>query len=132
MGMGMGSARAVINVTPLIDIVLVVLIIFMVATPVTIQQMPARVPNTETTTRPTVQSAPTVAYRGGLILLDQKPTPESDLPVALRARLADAHDKTVFVDVDDEASYGVALRLFEVARGAGAQTLAFTPENARR
>jgi len=128
----MGSARASINVTPLIDIVLVVLIIFMVATPTVVRQMAAHTPKTEHSDSPTVQAAPTVTYRGGVILLDQKPMTESDLLGALRARLADARDKTVFVDVDDEASYGVAVRLLEVARGAGAQTLAFTPENARR
>ena len=128
----MGSARAAINVTPLIDIVLVVLIIFMVSLPTVVRQMPAQVPKTERSDRPTVQTAPTVTYRGGVILLDQKPMTEADLLGALRARLADARDKTVFVDVDDEASYGVAVRLLEVARGAGAQTLAFTPESARR
>lgn len=128
----MGMTRAAINVTPLIDIVLVVLIIFMVATPVVIHQMPARAPSTEMSIAPRPQMAPTVAYRAGVILLDGRPMTESDLVGALRSRLADARDKTVFVDVDDEASYGTAVRLLEVVRMAGAQTLAFTPSSARR
>ena len=128
----MGMTRAAINVTPLIDIVLVVLIIFMVATPVVIHQMPARASSTELQAAPRPQSAPMVAYRGGVILLDQRPMTESDLIAALRLRLADARDKTVFVDVDDDASYGTAVRLLEVIRMSGAQTLAFTPSSARR
>ena len=130
--MAMGMTRAAINVTPLIDIVLVVLIIFMVATPVVIHQMPTHVPSVETSIAPHPQTAPTVAYRGGVILIDERPMTESDLMGALRSRLAEARDKTVFVDVDDEASYGTAVRLLEVVRLAGAQTLAFTPSNARR
>jgi biopolymer transport protein TolR len=128
----MGMTRAAINVTPLIDIVLVVLIIFMVATPVVVHQMPARAPSTEMSMAPRPQSAPTVAYRGGIILLDERPMTESDLMGALRSRMAEARDKTVFVDVDDDASYGAAVRLLDVIRMSGVQTLALTPSSAQR
>ncbi len=116
-----------INVTPLIDIVLVLLIIFMVMTPVMLKDIAAAVPRkaTEETAAPP-GSPPVVVKLDASEILSVNGQPVA--PEALAARVAErmVHDrkKIVFFDVDDRASYGRAVKLMDICKGAGAKTLA--------
>ena len=120
--MGIKARKAEINVTPLIDVVLVVLIIFMIATPVVVGNLAATIPEKATGER--IEEALVVGYRGGVITLNHQATTERKLVGDLRSRLAQRRDKVVFFDIDDDASYGVAVRLMDLVRGIGAKTLA--------
>ena len=118
------SSKAEINVTPLIDVVLVVLIIFMIATPTVLRQLAASVPKKSSGIADVFEEPLVVSYRSGVIMLNKQPTTESKLTDDLRSRLAHRRDKVVFFDIDDDASYGVAVRLMDLVRGVGAKTLA--------
>jgi len=125
VGNGKGASSE-INVTPLIDIVLVLLIIFMVMTPVMLKELVAAVPRKATDNAPTPPgNAPLVVRLDGAGNLSLSGEPVS--PVALSARVADrlAHErqKIVFFDVDDGANYGQAVKLMDICKGAGAKSL---------
>jgi biopolymer transport protein TolR len=131
MGMAVGGkkkgARADINVTPLIDIVLVLLIIFMVLTPSTLKHLTATVPRKadDSTPQPPGESPIMIEYtaKRELSLNGEAVAPE-ELAVKLGERLRGDSQKVVFFKAEDDAPYGEVIHLMDLARGAGARTLA--------
>jgi biopolymer transport protein TolR len=128
MAFGGGGAgiRSDINVTPLVDVVLVLLIIFMVMTPSLLKEMDLTVPEkadvqmaTPTTTDQLVVSV----SREGKIAINHEPILESQLTARMHDLLASRIDKLVFFDVDDDANYGEVMHVMDICRGAGAKTL---------
>jgi biopolymer transport protein TolR len=128
MAFGGGGAgiRSDINVTPLVDVVLVLLIIFMVMTPSLLKEMDLTVPEkadvqmaTPTTTDQLVVSV----SREGKIAINREPILESQLTARMHDLLASRIDKLVFFDVDDDANYGEVMHVMDICRGAGAKTL---------
>jgi len=126
VGTGRRGPQGEINVTPLIDIVLVLLIIFMVMTPVMLKELVAKVPQKQT------ENIPQPPGENPIVVgLDQHDAltlnGETLAPEALAARVAERlqHDrqKVVFFRIDDDASYGRAVRIMDVCKGAGARTL---------
>jgi len=127
--MDVGSSKgpkADINVTPLIDIVLVLLIIFMVLTPSTLKHLTATVPRkAEEVAAPPSDAAIVVEYTAERELsINTEPVALEALADKLAERLRSARQKVVFFKADDDAPYGEVVRLMDVARGAGAETLA--------
>jgi len=119
--------RGDINVTPLIDVVLVLLIIFMVLTPSTLKHLDATVPRKadETAAPPPTEAPILVEYTARRELtVNGEPVQPDALPAALAARLRDDRQKVVFFKAEDLAPYGDVVRLMDLARGSGARTLA--------
>jgi len=115
-----------INVTPLIDIVLVLLIIFMVLTPIMLKELVAKVPQKQT------ENVPQPPGENPIVVeLDAQDTltlnGEAVRPDTLAERVAERlqHDrqKVVFFRIADDANYGRAVRIMDVCKGAGAVTL---------
>lgn len=128
MGMSVGNKKgggfSDINVTPLIDIVLVVLIIFMVITPQTIDELAVNMPKkTETIKQPEDQPDQLVlsVCEDGSFALNAIVMPEDALRDQLRRRLAATQDKVVFFDSHPEAPYEKVVALMDEARRVGAQ-----------
>jgi biopolymer transport protein ExbD len=120
--------NAEINITPLVDVVLVLLIIFMVLTPLLEKDIGVRVPATEQvearTEIPPDQLVVHIDPEGELTLNDDK-LPRAEYVARLRAALslkADS-DKLVFVTADDAANYGALLAVIDGAKEAGAQVI---------
>jgi biopolymer transport protein ExbD len=120
-----GGLFASINITPLTDIFLVLLIIFMVATAVTIESA-AHVD------LPKVQSSAsnepkgvTVTYTAAhQILVNQKPVSEADFVPVLKDALSHSSDKLVVFDGDRQVILGDMVRILDIAKGAGATQVA--------
>jgi len=130
MGFSVGSGKrgpqGEINVTPLIDIVLVLLIIFMVMTPVMLKELPAKVPQKQAENLPLPPGdMPIVVELGpsGTLALSGEPVAPEALGTKVAERLAQDRQKVVFFKIDDDANYGRAVRLMDICRGAGARTL---------
>jgi biopolymer transport protein ExbD len=141
MGMQVGGSKGVVtpqvNMTPLIDIVLVLLIIFMVLTPQLLKQLAVNVPKKADAESPADVASDQliVTYTADRkILVNNEPfgqvTPVSgarfdtgDFGGKLKAELAKHRQKVVFFNVDDDANYGEAVRVMDVCRGAGVKTL---------
>jgi biopolymer transport protein ExbD len=130
MGMNVGGGKkgpsADINITPLIDVVLVLLIIFMVLVPSTLKRLTATLPRRDQSRMDQGNSDQIVLKIGpeGQLTLNDQPVEPAALKQRIAQRLAaDAH-KVVFFDIDDDARYGAVVRFLDLARGAGARALA--------
>jgi biopolymer transport protein ExbD len=124
---GQKGVRGDINVTPLIDVVLVLLIIFMVLTPSTLKHLDATVPKKadETSAPPPTEAPILVEYSAKRELtVNGEPVQAESLATALAARLRDDRQKVVFFKAEDQAPYGEVVHLMDLARGSGAKTLA--------
>jgi biopolymer transport protein ExbD len=122
-----GGLRADINVTPLVDVVLVLLIIFMVLTPSMLKHLTANVPKKpdEPVQPMPTESSIVVEYTAKRELtVNSEPVAPEALAAKLVERLRGARQKVVFFKAEDAAPYGEVVRLMDVARGVGAQTLA--------
>jgi biopolymer transport protein TolR len=118
-----------INITPLVDVVLVLLIIFMVVTPLLEKDIGVRVPTTEQVEQkdevPPDQLVVRLDAKSELSINDTK-VPESEYIDRLRAILSKkrrASDKLVFMVADDGASYAKLLDVIDGAKQAGALTI---------
>ena len=129
MGMdvgGKGGARADINVTPLIDVVLVLLIIFMVLVPALMKHHTANVPKKmpEDTPLPPQSDNIIIEYTANReISVNAEPVVWEALADKLADRLKKKSKKVVFFKIEDEANFGETVKLMDTARGAGATTL---------
>ena len=123
---GRRTPQADINVTPLVDIVLVLLIIFMVMTPVMLKEIVAKVPQkqTEVTAQPPGENPIVVQLAADdTLTVNDEPVVVGDLAVKIAERLSHDRQKVVFFKVHDDANYGRAVRVMDLCKGAGAKIL---------
>jgi biopolymer transport protein TolR len=126
-GGGLKSAKSDINVTPLVDVVLVLLIIFLVAMPIVMKEIEIDVPKKtdEPIDQVVVPDQITVEItKGGGVLLNGVQIDRVDLATKLRDRLEHKREKVVFVDFDEATRYGDAVSVMDTCKGSGATTVA--------
>ncbi|MCB9664945.1 MAG: biopolymer transporter ExbD [Alphaproteobacteria bacterium] len=128
MGAQLGGkgAMAEINMTPLIDIVLVVLIIMMVNIPIQVEKMgvklPAQVENQIPPKEPTEQLV-IMAYEDGTLALNRAAMPEDQIFGEITRRLRPKEKKIVFVDAHPRLLWERVMDVVDLAREAGAVTV---------
>jgi biopolymer transport protein ExbD len=116
------------NVTPLVDVVLVLLITFMVITPLLAKTFWIHTPaqrTEEIDRQPRADEQPLVLHvdRDGALRINGAQTTLDDLPGRLRRMFAARDDHVLFFDADADANYGLVMRALDQARGGGAVTL---------
>jgi biopolymer transport protein TolR len=130
-GKGGGGSQGDINVTPLVDVVLVLLIIFMVVTPLLEKNIPVRTPNSEkveqATEVPPDQLVVYVDKNGEIRINSDKVTP-AELSAQLRRKLDLRADRVVFIVADDLLRYSTLVSVLDAAKQAGADVLGFATE----
>jgi biopolymer transport protein TolR len=115
------------NVTPLVDVVLVLLIIFMVITPLMAKQFWIAVPDKKEDNEPPPDAKEPVVItvtQAGKIRINRDVVSDSEFPVRLRRVLAAKGDRTVVFDAHDQAPFARATQALDMARAAGAATIA--------
>jgi biopolymer transport protein TolR len=116
-----------INVTPMVDVMLVLLIIFMVVTPmlqhgVTVDM--AKVNNPEQMPDADKEDALLVAVmRDGKVFFGTDPIAPADLTQKIKDRLANRTDKRVFIKADARAKFGSVVEVVDNVRAAGVDQL---------
>ena len=128
MGIDVGGRKGVhaaINITPLVDVVLVMLVVFMIAVPSVQREIPVEVPPEAEPGTVSLDRPIRVEVQGDLsVVLDEKGTrtelPGTELAVALRTRLAQpGASSTVFVDVAAPVAWKDAVAVMDTIRGLG-------------
>ena len=118
-----------INVTPFVDVMLVMLIIFMVTAPLMQQGVDVDLP--ETTTQPLrMRDEPLIlsVNKQGQYFLGRKEVAEPELQEKLEAVFEARDSKEIFLRADRDAPYGVVVKALAAARGAGASKLGIVTE----
>ena len=135
MNVGGSSNRIApsMNVTPLVDVVLVLLIIFMVVTPLLTKKFWLNVPKksekTEQQPPPDNQKPVVLTYhKDGTIKLNAELVKQAELVERITRVLAARGDNVIFFDAESEADYGGAVAVMDLARGGGAATIAVLTE----
>jgi len=136
MGMGGGGGRGEvtsdINVTPMADVMLVLLIIFMVITPmlqkgVTVEM--AKTNNPVDMTEADKEDSVLVAVaRDGRYYLNQDPVAIDDLTAKVTDKISSRIDKTIFVKGDFRAKYGDIVKVVDNLRAAGVDKIGLLTE----
>ena len=122
-----GAVFSDINITPLTDIFLVLLIIFMVTTAVTIESaahvdLPKGPPSTPTTEKPKGTIVTYTADRQ--IYVNDKMVTEAELVPNLHAALLNSTDKIVIFQGDPKVILGDMVRILDLSKSAGAEAIA--------
>jgi biopolymer transport protein ExbD/biopolymer transport protein TolR len=119
------KVTAAINVTPMVDVMLVLLIIFMVITPMLqnkVQVDMAKVDNPTNMPDADKEDAIVVAItRDGGVFLGQNKTAVSELGGQVREKLADKPGKTIFIRADARAQYRAVEDAIDAVRTAGVE-----------
>ncbi len=109
---GRRANLAEINVTPLVDVMLVLLIIFMISAPLLTAGVPVQLPKTEAGALNNQQEPLTITIReDGSIFVLATETPFADLGPKMRALSRAGYDKPVYVRADGRAPYEVVARV---------------------
>tara|TARA_R110002124_G_scaffold114535_14_gene269328 strand:+ start:16648 stop:17094 length:447 start_codon:yes stop_codon:yes gene_type:complete len=118
-----GRKKAVmseINITPMVDVMLVLLIIFMVAAPMMTAGVPIDLPKTAAADMPSETKPITVAVTpDGVIYVDENVVAEADLTSTLAAMGADGAQDRIFLRGDTTADYGSVMRVMGILSAAG-------------
>jgi TolR protein len=124
------SPMSDINVTPFVDVMLVLLIVFMVAAPMMMVGVPVQLPRTSAAR--IAQTAPPVVVtvaRDGQVFLRQDPVAEDNLAARLaELREAEANDAPVYVRGDRSVAYGDVMRVMGRVTAAGVSRVSLIAE----
>ncbi|MCX4245679.1 ExbD/TolR family protein [Paraliomyxa miuraensis] len=121
-----GGAKSEINVTPLVDVCLVLLIIFMVMVPRKVPEISVRVPPESKQKQQQKLQQETLVVglnKEGGLTLNRNPIDRTKLAEEISRQLEVREKKVVFVDFDDDAKFGVAVEILDLAKQSGAEVL---------
>jgi biopolymer transport protein TolR len=127
-GRGIGVVGE-INVTPMIDVLLVLLVIFMVVQQGLQRGIAVNVPPTDSADPvvPPPEELVLVVERGGRYSLNQEPVSADGLRARLETVFADRPRSVLFVKGAEDATYGEVVQALEASRAAGVQVLGLFP-----
>jgi biopolymer transport protein TolR len=131
VGGGAGDYKSDINITPLVDVVLVLLIIFMVITPLLQMgydvKVPPKVDVPAGTPPPTDLIIVSLTPQNKIYLNKEEVTPQV-LSLRLTEILKNRANKTIFFSGDDAATYGEVIQVMDRCRNAGAKNIGIVME----
>jgi len=119
-----------INVTPLVDVMLVLLVVFIVTAPLLVpQSLKITLPETERLTSSSsvslaIEKTRLIIQADGKLVFDEKPVNDKELAVLLRAKALEPSFQ-LFVESDEAVKYGRVAQVMAIAKNAGIPRISF-------
>jgi len=123
-----------INVTPMIDVLLVLLIIFMMVIPMSRKAIDLQLPDPnppDTPSGPQPSQIVLEVLPGGVFKINTEVVPGAQLPKRLKDIYDPRPEKIIFVKGDPTVKYHEVIHAMDVARGAGVKVIGATPKDVK-
>ena len=133
LGGAKGGVKSEINVTPLVDVMLVLLIIMMLVAPLLQQGVSVKLPEAENTVdKPEVSDQTVIAVAANRSMyLNARPVQEGELATKINELLEDKTEKIVLIKADEEVEYGAVMAVMDQLRQAGIEDIGLITERKR-
>lgn len=127
------GTMAEINVTPLVDVMLVLLVIFMVTAPMMQQGVQVNLPKADTKAmNPAEETVVVTVDKNSKVFINKDETPAGSLRSKLTDMFATRTKKEVFLKADANVPYGEVVRIMADIKGAGIERLGMVTEPAQK
>ena len=114
------TAISEINVTPFVDVVLVLLVIFMVTTPMLVrEQMNVNLPKTQTGEKSATQAITITIDKAGMVSLMDKPIAFADIEPAIKKIVSVSPEAQAVISADEDSKHGDVVRVMDAIKHAG-------------
>ena len=133
LGGAKGGVKSDINVTPLVDVMLVLLIIMMLVAPMLQQGVAVKLPTaTNTVDKPEVQGQTVIAIaKDKALYLNAKQIGEGELATKVTELLENTKDKIVLIKADEEVEYSAVMAAMDQLRQAGIEDIGLITERTK-
>ena len=133
LGGAKGGVKSDINVTPLCDVMLVLLIIMMIVAPLLQQGVSVTLPKAgNTTDKPDTQGQVVVAIsKDKVMYVNAKPIQEAELATRINELLENQKEKVVLIKADVEVEYGAVMAAMDQLRQAGIEDIGLVTDPKR-
>jgi biopolymer transport protein TolR len=132
---GLNQSQSSINMTPLIDVLLVLLIIFMLVTPILTKALPSDIPQKVDKPLPAEYTEKQIVVRvtaDGRVMVNREEVALTELSERLRDIFAQRGGrKLIFMDADNSVRYGTVVQVMDLCRAAGIEDIGVVPDSVR-
>ena len=127
-----GASLSEINIIPLVDVTLVLLLIFMLTAPMMYRGIDVNLPKTSSRPSAVEERMVLTLTKDQVVYLNDRPVPVAGLDAQLRDIFKNRTDKTLYLKADQTLAYGFVVETMDRVRRAGVEKLGMVTEPSAR